>query len=256
MARAMRPLPSFERMDRNEPEMRESGASARASLHWRTLAFVEPAQKSAHWSRSRRSAAGPSKCATRCRVDVRARNDLHGTGAVIAPSACTQCSACRCGHLGSSEACHPNSRSGVSGWSSFKRCVKHHFDNARPTRRSTTPTPATSRPRRRAMDERDLIRLELLAFDVAALDRFFRERFQGGFLLKREAEPPPCDRSAVPADGARLPACWRGGPDPNQTGGPLPAVRGCTGGNRRMRCGDAGSSATAKTAISRMTARE
>src|SRR5262249_224635 len=34
----------------------------------------------------------------------------------------------------------------------------------------------------------DLLRVELLALDLAAFHRLFRQSFQGGFLLKREPE--------------------------------------------------------------------
>ena len=67
------------------------------------------------------------------------------------------------------------------------RCVEHHFDNAFHAAVHDVDTgyvQAETAGEGRA----DLFLLELLAFDGAALDRFFRESRQGGLLLQREAE--------------------------------------------------------------------
>ena len=171
-----------ERMDRDEPEMRESGFQ-HGIAHWRTFAFVEPAQESAHVPIE---AFGRWAFEMDAFASYRSRNDLHGPGAVIAPRAGTQLPhaavATREQRRMPPEQPIRRERLVVA-----PRGVEHHFDNAVHAAVHDVDTGhvhAETAGEGRA----DLFLLELLAFDGAALDRFFRERRQGGLLLQREAE--------------------------------------------------------------------
>ena len=88
---------------------------------------------------------------------------------------------------GNSDACHPNSRSTVSGLIVVPRRVEHHLDNAfdLAVRRFDAADIDAETTRDRGTH---LARVQCLALDVAALDDVFSEGLEDRLLLKRKPQ--------------------------------------------------------------------